>query len=388
MRLCAHLRGYAPFDFTSGQNVHLVNADVLEMLQVGTTLNFSVDTNVAESPTTPTTHYGSAGFLAGLPVDGGSRPLNYSHQPDSYGFEAQGPSEPQFIDERVWSVNHQSQNGYAPIGSSASFDNPYQNTMPRLSGADLAPLNVSSPNTGNVLPVPPPSVDRRLPALSFIGSSTSSELTSPTALVSGRLASLSLGLGNSVRGSIEDARYPHTLNGRQDVMLPPVTREFKNTAPTSSEQTYVYSNMNEDDLYGTCTAAVDPSSSATTVPPLDAMTSFPSTYMTGSRYATIPTSAPTISTMITSDEQSRSRYSQSFNTPQYGWNMANELPQRRTSGTIASGEDRDDGHRYQPIAMAPIAQPQHSRTSPSRRGDKGKEKAASGRHAQNSGTQS
>lgn len=353
--------------------------------KVGTTHKYCVDSNSANSPTTPTGSYGATGY-AGLPVDGGSRPLSYS-QLDAYGFELQNPPDPQFSDDRVWTTHRPSQTGYANLTPVTSYDSLYHAPMPRIitNSETLAPLSMASLQSGLSI-----AGDRRLPAPNLVGTPMPAELASPTASVSGRFASMSLG-GPQPRNSIENNNnFPPTSRQKsiQDlanasVMLPPVSRDYKTIAPAPLDQAYLFSNASAEDLYAACTTATISSSYATSLPPMPPM--LPSSSSNGSRYTSIPTSTPTISTIVTSDRPA-SRHNLTSRPSENGWTITNGPPQRRASAAnVSDDEDNAQPQRYQPIAIAPIisssscSQPQLVRTSSSHstRREKGKSRNGS-----------
>lgn len=323
--------------------------------RVGTTHRYDVDVN--SQPTTPTTNYGTVGFIAGLTIDEGSRPIAYSQpQPtspsydrlDHYTFDLpNSPTtnllEPQFVDDRAWRPST-SMNGYPPLGPVTSVDIPYRTSD------NLAPLNIQS--------VPPPPIERRLPAPNFVGTPMSPEsITSPTAGVSGRLANLSIS-GSQFQprsDNMSTIRRPNSIQDLENasVMLPPMSRgnaDYKSIAPTphstTSTQGYLLPSTSAEGLYATCTASGSlPSSHATALPPVH-LPSNPPHYQQSS-------SAPYISAITTTDDHSISRFSQSADNPPsvYGWTTANDNTFRRHS-ILISGEDDQNSQCYQPLAPA------------------------------------
>ncbi|KAF1347595.1 hypothetical protein BDV97DRAFT_370508 [Delphinella strobiligena] len=323
--------------------------------RVGTTHRYNVD--VSSQPPTPKISYGTVGFITGLAIDEGSRPISYSQpQPtsppydrlDHYTFDL--PNTPtatllerQFVDDRSWRPST-SINGYPSLSPVVSLDLPYR------AADNLAPLNIQS--------VPPPPIERRLPAPNFVGTPMSPEsIASPTAGVSGRLANLSIS-GGQAQSRDDNHSTTRSRNSIHDltnasVMLPPMSRgnaDYEAIAPTphstTSTQGYVLPSTSTEGLYAARTASGSlPASHATVLPQVHVPSNAPH-YQQSS-------SAPYIPAIMTTEDHSVSRYNQpADNAPSlYGWTTANDNTYSRNSALMI-GEEDQASQCYQGLALA------------------------------------
>lgn len=354
--------------------------------QVGTSWKFGVKSSGTGTSTTSTSSYGTTGFVAGLPIDPGTRPLSYpqSFSPsysraalsdqtfEDYQYPLQhlntAQSESQFADDRAWTDR--------PSTSMNALETAYGSSY-RLADA-LAPLSLSS------LQGPPPPIERRLPAPKLVGTPISPDsITSPTASVSGRFASLSIsGPGrHSTKTAVGRQNSIQDL-ANASIMLPSASgQDYQTLAllPKSTDSaglSYPILPSSAEDLYASCASVSTAPQYSTALPPMQIPSNAPrySQDSTGASSASVP-AVPKLDRQQVSHRDQVPYTSEQAYASTNGWTTANASTHSRRS--MAKGGNDDHGPRYHTLAPLAPAPSSHNEAPPDRKdsGRRGKSRA-------------